>query len=127
MDTLEPTLPNELRAFIYSCIDSVEQVDLLIRLRMARTSATVRHLSADTGLAPVTVRLHLETLVARGLLRADVGHEVGYRYAPETPDLRRYAELLDEYYSAHRDLVIRAIASRAPRTFADAFKFRKKE
>lgn len=118
-------LPAELRAFLYSCIDSVDQVDLLIRLRESQSAQTVRQLSAATGLAPASVRRHLETLVVRGLLRADVASEVGYRYAPESSELRRYADMLEECYSTRRDQVVRAISARAARTFADAFKFKK--
>src|SRR6185312_5170991 len=125
MDTPGPELPAELRAFLYSCIDSVEQVELLLQLRMARTALSAPQLAAHTGIAHAAARRHLETLLVRGLLRADVGDQVLYRYAPETPELRKYAELLDEYYSSHRDAVLRAISSRAARTFADAFKFRK--
>jgi uncharacterized protein DUF5985/IclR-like helix-turn-helix domain-containing protein len=87
--------PADLRAFPYSCIDSVDQVDLLIRLRHSHSAQTVRQLSAVSGLATVSVRRHLETLVVRGLLRAVVAEEVGYRYAPESPGLRRYADLLE--------------------------------
>src|ERR1051326_1637048 len=102
-------LPADLRAFLYSCIDSVDQVDLLIRLRAWKTSQTVRQLSVATGLPSPSIRRHLETLVVRGLLRAEVGAEVSYRYAPETPDLRRYADLLHDWYSERRDQIVRAI------------------
>jgi len=125
MDSPASELPAELRAFIYSCIDSVEQTDLLVRLRRTGAPATVRQLASQTGTPPASVRRHVETLVVRGLLHADVSEEVQYRYAPETPQLRHYADLLDQYYSAQRDLVIRAISARAARAFADAFKLRK--
>ena len=125
MDAQGPELPPELRAFLYSCIDSVEQVQLLQQLRIARTALSVKQLAAQTGMSPAAIRRPLETLLVRGLLRADVGEQMMYRYAPETPELRKYADLLDEYYSAHRDAVVRAISSRAARTFAGAFKFRK--
>ena len=125
MDSHGPELPPELRAFLYSCVDSVEQVELLLQLRMARTPLSARQLAEQTGMPPSSMRRHLETMLVRGLLRADVGDQVMYRYAPETPELRKYAEMLDEYYSSHRDSVVRAISSRAARTFAEAFKFRK--
>jgi len=76
-------LPADLGAFLYSCIDSVDQVDLLIRLRASKTAKTVRQLPGTTGLPSASVRRHLETLVVRGLLRANVSSEVVYRYAPE--------------------------------------------
>src|SRR5690349_8274958 len=117
-------LPADLRAFLYSCIDSVDQVDLLIRLRHSQAARTVRQLSAVSGLATAAVRTHLETLVVRGLLRADVAEEVGYRYAPESPELRRFADLLETCYSKQRDQAVRAISARSVCTFGVAFKFK---
>ncbi len=85
---------------------------------------SVRELAIETRLSPVALRHVVETLTARGLLRADVGEEVRYRYSPTSLDLRRYADLLAEYYGGHRDLVVRMVMARAARTFADAFKLR---
>ena len=127
MDPTSPTdLPAELRTFLYVCISSVEQVDLLVQLRRLGTSVTVRQLSTETGIASPAIRQHLDTLTARGLLEACAGAEVTYRYAPSTVELRRYADLLAESYGTQRDAVIRFISSRAARTFADAFTLRKK-
>lgn len=125
MDPSAAELPSELRAFLYSCIDALDQVDLLMRLRQSGEPATVRQLAAAAGLPAIAVRAHLEALTARGLLQAEVGGEVRYRYAPDSDDLRRYGELLGEYYATRREAVHRAIAARAARTFADAFKLRK--
>ncbi len=125
LEASEPTLPAELRAFLYACVDSIDQVDLLLSFRQRTTSTTVRELSRDTGVASIVLRPHLETLTARGLLRAEVGDEVRYHYAPQSAELRRYTDLLAEYYASHRDLVVRAVATRAARTFADAFRLRK--
>ena len=127
MDSGLPSLPNELRAFLYSCIDSAEQVEILLRLRATVQPTTVRELAMTAQWPSAWLRHHLETLTARGLLRADVGaaEEVRYRYAPKSDDLRRYADLLAEYYGGHRDLVLRSLAARGARAFADAFKLRK--
>jgi DNA-binding IclR family transcriptional regulator len=118
-------LPADLRAFLYSCIGSVAQLDLLARLRASGQAATVRELSALVGLPGTTVRHDLEALTARGLLRAQVGQEVAYRYAPTTPELARFGELAAGHYTENREAVIRFITARAARTFADAFKIRK--
>jgi len=125
MDPSAPDLPADLRAFLYACIDSIPQIELLMRLRRLGRSMTVRALSAETGLAPAATRHHLETLAARGLLRAEAGAEVQYAYDPKSPELRRFGELAAEYYGSNRDIVIRFIAARAARTFAGAFKLRK--
>jgi predicted ArsR family transcriptional regulator len=125
MEPSAPTLPPELRAFLYSCIDSVDQAELLLHLRHVGRALSVRELAGNLGLASLPVRQHLETLTARGLLRADVGEEVRYRYAPDSERLRGYGELLADHYAADRDAVRRSISARAARTFADAFKIRK--
>jgi hypothetical protein len=120
-------LPADLRAFLYSCIHTVDEIEVLLRLRATVQPTTVRELAADIRLAPFALRQVLETLTARGLLRADAGAEVRYRYSPDSPEFRRYADLLAEYYGSQRDLVVRALSARAARTFADAFKLRDEE
>lgn len=123
--TDDPDLPADLRAFIYSCIDTVEAADTLVRLRQLERPATVRELSGELGLSPAVTRRCVEVLTARGLLAAEVGSETVYRYAPESVRLRDYVELLAEAYASRRDAVIRAVSMKAARAFADAFKFRK--
>jgi DNA-binding IclR family transcriptional regulator len=125
MDNAPVNLPADLRAFLYSCIESVGQVEALIRLRMAGKPASVRELAPNLGLPPAVVRRDLESLTARGLLRADVGDEVSYRYAPASPDLARFADLVATHYAGNREAIVRFISARAARTFADAFKIRK--
>lgn len=97
---------------------------MLLRLRATVQPTSVRELAIETRLSPLVLRRVAETLTARGLVRADVGDEVRYRYSPDSADLRRYADLLAEYYGSQRDLVVRAVTVRAARTFADAFKIR---
>ena len=118
-------LPADLRAFLYSCISSVAQLDLLVRLRTSGQAATVRDLSALVGLPPATVRHDMEALTARGLLRAQVAAELEYRYAPSAAELARFGELAAAHYTENREAVIRFITARSARTFADAFKIRK--
>ena len=118
-------LPADLRAFLYSCIESVGQIELLVHLRASGQHASVRELASHLGLPPVTVRRDVEVLTARGLLRADVGDEVSYGYAPASTDLARFGDLVAAHYAANREAMVRFIAARAARTFADAFKIRK--
>jgi hypothetical protein len=125
MESSASNLPPELRAFLYSCIDSVDQAELLLHLRGVGRALTVRELSADLGRAPLPVRQDVEAMTARGLLRAEVGDELRYRYGPGSEKLREYGELLADHYARDRDAVRRSISARAARTFADAFKIRK--
>lgn len=125
MDTSNPSeLPGALRAFLYSCIDSVDQVELLVWLRR-RDAATVREASDALRIPAAVARRHLDVLTARGLLQAQVQEQTAYRYEPVSADLRGYAELLAEHYECGREPVLRFLSSRAARSFADAFKLRR--
>ena len=117
-------LPPALRAFLYVCIDSTTQLELIVRLRHLGKAATVRELSVNANTTAASIRPDLDTLTARGLLSAQVDREVTYRYAPSTEQLREGAESLVAYYSTHREAVIRFVSTRAPRAFSDAFKLR---
>jgi predicted ArsR family transcriptional regulator len=122
-------LPPELRAFLYSCIDSVEQVEILVLLCRERGPWTARATADRLGFADVLTRRHLETLSASGLLHASVATEVLYAYSPKNAELRRYADQLSEYYATARAAVMRFVASnpRRLKRFADAFKLRDPE
>ena len=119
-------LPNELKAFIYSCIDAVEQVEMLSLLAGAAQPLTTRAVAGELGIADPAARHHLETLTARGLLQTEVAADVRYRYAPKSADLRRYADDLVRFYGASRTTILRFIASspRRVKGFSDAFKLR---
>jgi hypothetical protein len=118
-------LPNDLRAFLFSCIDSIEQVETLALLARSSRQWTARAVGAQLGLPDGGARHHLEALVARGLLQIAVGPEAMYSYGPKA-ELQGYADRLVEYYARDRMTVMRAIAT-APRhlkRFAEAFKLR---
>ena len=122
-------LPPELRAFLYSCIDSVEQVEILVLLCRESGPWTARTTAERLGFSDVLTRRHLETLSARGLLRISVASEVLYAYAPKNAELRRYADQLSEHYATARTAIVRFVATnpRRLKRFADAFKLRDPE
>lgn len=131
MDDREPRneLPAELKAFLYSCVDTVEQVEILVLLCKSGRAATAHAVAADLGLSDQVAREHLETLAARGLLTIAVGAEVSYVYVPKSVQLRRYAEQLTEYYATSRTAILRFITTspRRAKRFSDAFKLRDPE
>jgi hypothetical protein len=121
-------LPAELKAFLYSCVDSLEQLEIIIRLQASEDAFTARALGRELGLADGFARMHLEILVARGLLKTAVGDEVLYRYAPRSRELQRFGQLLAEWWTHSRSAVGHYVAmhSRSSlRTFAKAFDIRK--
>jgi DNA-binding IclR family transcriptional regulator len=121
-DELSP----ELRAFLYSCIDAIEQLEMLVLLRRSGQPWTTRAVAAELGLTDVQTRAYLETLTARGLLAAKAGNEVTYKFEPRSPELTRYATLLAEAFTSSRSAVLRFVAtsSRRTKSFSDAFKLR---
>ena len=91
---------------------------------------TTRAVSLELAVPDNVARIHLETLVARGLLHVTVGDEIKYRYAPRNDDLRRYAAQLAACYRdspAHILRYVAAIPRRSVQRFADAFKLRDPE
>ena len=119
-------LPPELRAFLYSCIDSVEQLEILVLLCREDGPWTARGTAERLGFADALARRHLETLSACGLLQISVAAEVRYAYAPKNAELRRYADQLSAHYATDRTAIIRFVASnpRRLKRFSDAFKLR---
>ncbi len=118
-------LPPDLKAFVFTCIDALEQVELLARLHASTAPQPAGAVARDLGITATAARHHLETLAARGLLQIEVGDEVTYRFDPKSDELRRYAARLLEHYASSRMAVIRAIqGSRGLKSFADAFKLR---
>ena len=119
-------LPLPVRRFLYSCIDSIEQLDTLLHLSASDKAATVRHVSSQLGLQPEAVRMHLEALVARGLLQVRVGEPSHYRYEPRTAELRGYVDALVEHHRRDRSAIVTFVAAQsrgAIKRFADAFKW----
>ena len=123
------SLPSELRAFLHSCLESIEQVELLIILRGSERWRTTREVSEDLHVPLAAARRDLDTLAARGLLEVSVLQETRYRYRPKTDDLARYADLLARYYVTSRHLIFKAVTESRPavKRFADAFKLRDPE
>jgi len=121
-------LPPELRAFLHSCIETIEQVELLMMLRGSERFRTAREVATEFRSSPARARADLETLAARGLLEVRVGDETAYRYRPKTEELARYCDLLAQHYIMARQAVLGFVATESrlsAKRFADAFKLRK--
>jgi predicted transcriptional regulator len=123
-------LPAHLRAFLYSCIDSIEQLDVLMLLRASGEGRTAREVAREVGVSDSRARAFLDALAARGFVHAVVRSEVTYTYRPSSDALRKYTdELADELERSRAD-VLRFVAALPPssvRSFANAFKLRDSE
>jgi predicted ArsR family transcriptional regulator len=120
-------LPAELRAFLHSCIESIDQVELLMVLRGSERVRTAREVGSEMGISIAAARRHLETLAARGLLEIRVGEETSYTYRPKSDDLARYCDMLAQHYITSRAAVLGFVATESrlsAKRFAEAFKLR---
>jgi len=119
----------ELRAFIYSCFDAVEQVELLVLLHRSDEPCTAHAAAQASGLGDAAARHHLETLAACGLLQVLVGDETTYRFAPKRTELQTYADALVVAYGRSRTAIVRLVVTnplRSARRIAGALTFRER-
>jgi predicted ArsR family transcriptional regulator len=124
-DTEELAAP--LKAFLFACIDSIEQIEILATLRLSALPQSAHSVAATLASSAAVARHHLETLAARGLLQVVTGEEVRYRFAPKSANLSTYANQVLDIYAESRMPVLRAIAHTnkgSLRSFLDAFKLR---
>ncbi len=121
-------IPEEVRRFLLQCIDSVEQLEVLLLLyrtpeRVWSPEAVAQALYSNTGsIARRLAGLHVSGLVASA-------ESPSYRYQPSTAALGGTVTLLAETYRERRVAVITVIASKPMenvRAFSDAFRLRKK-
>ncbi|HEY1729873.1 MAG TPA: helix-turn-helix domain-containing protein [Candidatus Baltobacteraceae bacterium] len=115
--------PSEIESFIAYCIDSVEQVEVLLLLAHAERSWTIAELSEHLRSSRRSVGLRLVSLVAHGLVARD---GVSFRYAASSDDdalVKRLGTVYEERRSAVIDRIFSA--KRDPlQHFADAFRLR---
>jgi DNA-binding transcriptional ArsR family regulator len=127
---LEPAgeLPGELRSFLHSSIESIEQLEILMALHRTGQASSACRMSDELGLAESVAQHHLERLAGQGLLNATLGGDhVLYRYDPLSSDLRCAVDLLAEYYTSARTSVVQFVTNRARqslRDFGEAFRLR---
>lgn len=122
-------IPEEVRNFLLQCIDSVEQLEVLLLLHRTpeqdwspETVAQALYSNADS------IRRRLAGLHANGLLASTASSS--YRYQPKTSALDATVRLLADTYRERRVAVITVIASKPMenvRAFSDAFRLRKKD
>ena len=83
---------------------------------------------AEIGVSLPAARVILDHLASLNLLDIRVTDAVRYRFQPGTPELEDHVVRVIAAYRADRDAVlrlVRRVARRSVRDFADAFRFRK--
>ena len=122
-------IPEEVRNFLLQCIDSVEQLEVLLLLHRTPEQAwnpetVAQALYSNAG----SIQRRLAGLHANGLLASTASSS--YRYQPKTSALDATVRLLADTYRERRVAVITVIASKPMenvRAFSDAFRLRKKD
>ncbi len=124
-----PDLPGDVERFIAEHVDSLEQLEILLLLRSHRPrDFDAREVTAELRLGPASAPERLADMVARGFFAAQ-GEPPRYRYAPGAAETERVINELARCYTERRVSVIAQIfAPRdgSARTFADAFRLRRK-
>ena len=118
-----------MRRFLLQCIDSVEQLEVLLLLHRApgdawNTEAVAQALYSN----PESIARRLAGLHANGLVTPVPPSS--YRYHPKSAELADTVTLLAHTYRQRRVAVITVIASKPMenvRAFSEAFRIRKKD
>ncbi|MCC6808050.1 MAG: hypothetical protein IT381_11550 [Deltaproteobacteria bacterium] len=117
---------NALERFVWSYIDSVGLLDILLLLRSNETKHwTPQKVAIELRSQVESTKGRLEQLRTSGLVR---GEPDGYVYQPDSEEKRALVTALAEAYRQRRVSLITLIFERprdSLREFADAFKIRK--
>lgn len=112
--TSQDTIPDRLRQFIWTCIDRLETLDVLLVLCSDATRAWApQELRQEMRSSPLAVEMALRGLSSKGLVREEDGR---FRFHPRTPELDELTRRLAACYRDKRTAIITLIYSRAPAT-----------
>ena len=123
-------MPDELRRFILTSIQSVPFVEaILLFMGQAGLALDAGTVARRLYVSESTANELVAALAAAGIVEPVEAGAVAWRYAP-SKDLARMLHLLAAYYSSHlieiTDLIHSTGARKAQR-FADAFKLRREK
>jgi hypothetical protein len=122
-------IPEDVRRFLLQCIDSVEQLEVLLHLyRTPEQSWSSDAIALALYSNPASIARRLAGLSSHGLLT--LTSAAAYRYQPKTAELGATVSQLAETYRQRRVAVISIIASKPMenvRAFSEAFRLRKKD
>jgi len=125
----DSVLPPALEHFLVDCIDSVEQIEILVLLVSEHERWwPAKDLAGELMFSQATTDRDLRTLARRGLLNIRLAAAAEYHLAPRTAALAQgVADLTRMYHDDRVGLLSHLVASkgRSLRHFAGAFTFRK--
>ena len=117
----EGDIPEKVRHFIFEQIDSAEQLEVLLFLRQNQDKVwTSQEVSNELRSTPISVGSRLESLERLFLLEKS---DKGYKYHPQSDELRATVDQLNEIYKVRRQKIFELIFSpmKKAKHFADAF------
>lgn len=122
-------IPEPVRKFVLAHVSSVEQLEVLLHLRMYPDREwTADAVSQALRTNPLSAAGRLKDLESRRFIsRRKEQDAVYYRYAP-APEVKPVVDGLASFYRSHSTRIIELIYSRpaeAIRYFADAFRIRR--
>jgi hypothetical protein len=124
-------IPAELLGFIHACIDSVEQLQVLLLLATGNEPWTVESLSRELRSSPASVKKRVRDLQDRKVLSAGAeGADGVIRFTPVSPEVAKTVRELDDLFRQRPHRVIAQIFAKPPtplQSFSDAFKLKKEE
>jgi hypothetical protein len=122
-------IPEDVRRFLLQCIDSVEQLEVLLHLyRTPEQAWSCDSIALALYSNPASIARRLAGLYSNGLLTQTSSS--AYRYQPKTAELDGIVSQLAETYRQRRVAVITVIASKPMenvRAFSEAFRLRRKD
>jgi hypothetical protein len=117
-------LPAEIRLFLDRCVDSIEQLEVLLLLWSNRPRIlTTESITRDIGSAAASIRRRLQALERYGLVDSS---PFGFAYRPD-PAHDPVVALVFQAYRERRVSVITYVVTnpgRSLRAFSDAFRLR---
>ena len=107
---------------VATCVRSVEELEVLLRLADSRERySSAAAIAAESGLPPAAAAAALEALASRNLLDVRITDAVLYKLDPASAEVRACLERTLAAAARNRDDVSRAIVrSSAGQDFADA-------
>jgi predicted transcriptional regulator len=129
---VETPIPPTIAALLSNSILSIEELEVLMRLRADRATRTAPELAESLNIPESIAESALESLLRAGFLSVDtLAKRRVYAFAPQSEALAGTIEAFATYYRENRMQVILTISSKAMermrhgvlQRFSDAFRF----
>jgi predicted transcriptional regulator len=130
---MSSSLAPDIERFVREYIDSVEQLEILVLLRLHRDRAfTASELATEMRTSEGSASTRLRSLVGSGLVHqlASPSGATSFQYSPKDPALDARVASVATAYVTRRYAVIDAIFAKPTdkiRLFGEAFRLRKNE